>query len=319
MTPSPSASGPIRRVVADLGGRLRATHPRHIVRDLLLGSTSAALLILAGSVLVIGLPYYLTPLDERLRHPSHALFAPGRPLGLTLGLIGTALMVALLLYSARKWIPALAFMGSSRSWMTFHFVCGMIAPLFIVLHSALQWPSGFIAIGFWCMVLVSLSGIFGRHLFGYFPQGAANLQQDLSRRKKELDEVRTQLVATTAGKPAEQVARAVSLAMELDIEPRTLGELVVLDAESRHRTDVIRILLHRARLPATLRERAERTLVEQLDLRRRRAGFDVARRLLRYWNLLHQPLALAMYLIIAVHILNAVIFGGSLTVLFGGP
>lgn len=315
MTQSASASARSPRA---LFGFLRADRPPESLQDLLIRGFTVALLLVAGILLFMGLPFYLTPVEERQNHELYHMFASGRPVGLILGIIGTFLMVALLLYSVRKWIPAFSFMGTSRTWMAFHVACGTLAPLFILLHSAIQWPYGFTGIGFWCMVLVSLSGVFGRHLFGYFPQGAANLQQDLSRRQQELTSVRTDLVSATAGKSADQVARAVALAMDLEIEPKTLGELVVLDAESRHRADVIRILLYRARLPATLRERAERTLVEQLDLRRRRAGFDVARRLLRYWNLLHQPLALAMYLIAAVHIFNAIVFAGSLNVLFGG-
>lgn len=318
--PSSAAPRTIARgsLFASLLALLRRTKPQDLIRNLLLGGFTVALLVVAGVVLLFGLPFYLTPAAERVSHPLYATYASGRPIGLLLGIVGSALMVFLLMYSARKWLRFLSFMGTSRTWMTFHFVCGMIGPLFIALHAEMKWPTGFIGVGFWCMVFVSFSGVFGRHLFGYFPQSAENAQQDLTARSKELAEVRTQLVALTDGKSADQVARAVSLAMDLELEPRTLGELIVLDAEARHRVDVIRILLYRARLPAAVRERAERALVQQLGLRQRRAGFDVARRLLRFWNLFHQPLAFAMYLIALVHILNAIVFGGSLTVLFGG-
>ena len=236
-------------------------------------------------------------------------------------------MTIMLLYSVRKWIRFLAFMGSNAFWMRFHMVCGLLGPLFILLHGGMHLPQGFIAIGFWCMILVSFSGFFGRYLFGYFPAVAGDLKLDLAQAQKRLTELRAQLVADTEGANAvpgaqpvrsAQIAEAVRLARELNFEPRSLGELTVLDGDVRRRIDLIRIMLYRSGMPADARKRAEKTLVEQLLLRRSMAGFDVARRLLRYWSLFHQPLAIAMYLIVTVHIVNAVIFGGAIQTLLGG-
>ncbi len=282
-----------------------------------------SLLLVAFVVGLLGAPYYLTPVDARIDHPLHTVFGSGGVVGLLLGIVGTALMVLVLLYSVRKWIPFVSFMGSSRFWMRFHLVAGLLGPFYILLHGSLKLPSGFIGIGFWCMTAVALSGFFGRYLFGYFPATAEGLRMDLQAEQKKLADLRAKIVAETREARADQVGEAVRLARDVHFEPRTLGELVVLDADVRRRADLIRIHLHRAQLPPAIRKRAERSLVAQLTMRRNMAGFDVARRLLRYWNLLHQPLALAMYLISAIHILNAIIFGGALQTLFswfpGGP
>ncbi len=104
---------------------------------------------------------------------------------------------------------------------------------------------------------------------------------------------------------------------DIQFEPRSIGELFVLDAEVRRRADLVRIMLHRAKVPTRARKKAEATLLEQLAMRRNLAGWDIARRMLRYWNLFHQPLAIAMYLISALHILNAILFGGVIATLFG--
>ncbi|MEZ4237547.1 MAG: hypothetical protein R3F59_15655 [Myxococcota bacterium] len=138
---------------------------------------TATLLGIALVTFAGGLPYYLTPIYQRPDHPMDALWASGKPYGLVLGIIGAGLMSVLLLYSVRKWIPILP-MGSARFWMRFHLTAGLLGPLFIVLHSAFAPPSGFVGVGFWCMLLVAASGFFGRYLFGYLPprrRGASSI------------------------------------------------------------------------------------------------------------------------------------------------
>ncbi|MEQ1501862.1 MAG: hypothetical protein ABMB14_06510 [Myxococcota bacterium] len=269
----------------------------------------------AITVFAVGLPYYLIPELARVDHPLDEWFAPGAAVGLLLGMVGAGLMTMILLYSVRKWLPLTAFMGTTRFWMRFHLVCGLLGPLFIVLHGAFIMPSGFIGVGFWVMLLVAASGFFGRYLFGYFPATASDRRVDFEEAQLRLADLRAQLVADTRSAQSSHVSEAVCLARDAELEATTLVGLVVLDAEVRRRCDLIQVLLHRAGLEPDVRRRAEATLIEQLSLRREIAGFDVARRLLRFWNLLHQPLALAMYAIAALHILNAVLFGGVVPVL----
>ncbi|MEQ1568952.1 MAG: hypothetical protein ABMA64_25160 [Myxococcota bacterium] len=292
--------------------------PREILGWVSIVGVTFVLSWVAIIVLGFGAPYYLSPGSAHPAHPLDTYYGSGRPIGLLLGIVGASLMVVLLMYSVRKWVPFLGFLGSSQFWMRFHLVCGLLGPAYILLHAELKPPSGFVAIGFWCMVLVALSGFFGRYLFGYFPQTAADMKLDLETSHRRIGELKAQLVAETRDAKGAKLSGAVALAGDLRFEPRTLGELMVLDADVRRRTELVKILLFRAGLPADVRKRAEKLLVAQLQLRRTMAGYDVARRLLRYWNLFHQPLALAMYLIMIVHILNAVIFGGSVKVLLGG-
>ncbi len=286
---------------------------------LLLGVPTAGVALVALVVGLFGVPYYATDPALRPDHPLHDTYGPGNVVGVLLGFAGSGMLLFVLLYSVRKWIPLLAGLGQLPFWMNVHVLCGLLGPLLIVLHGGVKIPRGFVAIGFWCMVLVAGSGFFGRYLFGYFPQTAQGIRTTLGAAQARLTELRAQLVADTQQAAVQAVGRAVRLVKDFEYEPQSIGELVILDAEVRRRADRVRILLHRAGLEPAARRSAEATLLEQLTLRRNLAGFDVARRLLRYWNLFHQPLALAMYLIAAVHIVNAIVFGGVLAKLAGGP
>lgn len=290
---------------------------RQIMSMLFVWGPVVVLIMVALITLIVGFPFYAAPLEDRPDHELRAYFDGGGIVGVLVGLVGTGLMLGLLLYSLRKWFPFLKFMGDMQFWMTVHVIAGLLGPAFIVLHGGFTWPRGFIGIGFWCMVLVALSGFFGRYLFGYFPSAAQGLRVDLQAAQKTLTDLRAKLVAQTRDVETDAVGKAVRLVKNFEFEPRSIGELVILDAEVRRRADLVRIMLHRARLPDEVRGNAETALTAQLTLRRNLAGWNVARRLLRYWNLFHQPLALAMYLISAVHIFNAFVFGGVLATLFG--
>ena len=267
-------------------------------------------------VTVVGVPYVLQDALLRDEHPLHELYRPAGLVGLATGFLGTALMFVLLMYSVRKWLPFTGFMGAPPWWMRFHMVCGLLGPFFIIVHDGFRMPQGIVAMGFWLMLLVSVSGMFGRYLFGYIPTTAAGHRATLAEQAMALKDLTARLVSETRdATDMESIQGAVRLARATFPPPRNLGELALLDVETRRRVEVVKALLWRAGLPANTRRRAIRTLTNQLKTQRSIAGLTVAQRYSKYWQLFHQPLAFAMYAIIAVHILQAMLFGGVIPTL----
>jgi len=286
-----------------------------IVGWVAIGLFSLWLTFVAMVVTGVGVPYFV--LDEAVRsdHALHQLYRPAGLVGLATGFLGTGLMVVLLLYSVRKWLPFTGFMGAPPWWMRFHMVCGVLGPVFIVLHEGFKLPTGIVGMGFWLMVFVALSGIFGRYFFGYIPTTAAERRDRYTEQAQAMKELAAQMVNETREEGAEQVQEALALARGKLVEPRNLGELALMDVEVRRRVEVIRALLWRAGLPSRSRRRAMHTLTVQLQTQRGIAGLAVAQRYSKYWQLFHQPLAMAMYVIIVVHILQALLFGGVIPTL----
>lgn len=290
----------------------------NITGTVVVGGMGVWLTLLAVVVFVLGAPYYWTGEELRRDHPLHDWFRPGAGIGLMVAIIGSALMFVMLLYSLRKLLGTVEFLGPATWWLRFHMLCGILGPVFIVLHAGFVWPTGIVAVGFWCMILVALSGVFGRYLFGHFPRAAASRRLDLQYAEKALTDLRSLLVAETHDADGERIAEALRLARDLHDEPRTLLGLLLIDIEVSRRAELVRLHLHKASLPPRVRKKATAILVRQLRMKRSVASWEVARRMFRYWHLFHQPLAMAMYAIAAWHIFTAIAFGGVLSGLGGG-
>jgi hypothetical protein len=290
-------------------GRLAST----VVSGLFVG----ALLVIAAGALWLGWDYYPLPRDERSGHELHALLQAGGALGVGLGVAGTALMVAMLLYSLRKAWTRADWMGSLAGWLRFHIVCGVMGPIFIVLHGGLVWPRGLIALGFWCMVLVGVSGVFGRYVYSFFPRTAGGRVLQYEGALDRLADLRAELVASTASARGDAVGQAVELVTGFEQKADGVLDLLRLGREARRRQRAVDRRLAEAELEPDARRRARRLLADQLRMKRGLEGWQVAGRLLRYWHLFHRPLAGAMYVIVALHVAVAIIFGGSLTRLPG--
>lgn len=274
-----------------------------------------ALLLCAGFIagLIGGLPLYALPLEAQLESEMKSLYGPGGGIGVGFGLLGTGLMLAMLLYTIRKWLIQVTALGNVVHWLRFHIICGIMGPLFILLHTAFRMPRGLIAVGFWCMVLVALSGVFGRYVYGWFPRMQGGRALAWQEAEDALVDLRGELVAATATVHGDSIGQAVSLARDLDMEAHTVFGLVRLHREIGRRRSAMNGLLAQAALPADVHGHASSMLHEQLRLKGGLESMRVVMRLFRYWHLFHRPLAGAMYLIITLHILSAVLFGGALS------
>lgn len=281
-----------------------------------LAMASGLIVGLSLTVLIAGAPYYILGDAAREAHWLHPLLRSGGLVGLWLGVGGAALMAGILVYRVRKLIPGANWMGSMTWWLRFHLMCGILGPVLIFLHAGLQLPHGFIAVGFWCMIAVALSGVFGRFVFGHLPKGAAGRELELGAALKQLSALRAQLVEQTQGEGgSESLGEAVILARDFEGRPNNIFGLIRLDAEVRRRQRAIGSLMANTGLPEAQRREVTTLLVNQLVLKRNLEAWEVSTRLFRYWHLFHRPLATAMYLLVALHVLNAILLGGAIQTL----
>ena len=256
--------------------------PHRVVLALLYLAAFAAL----AHYLSEGWSYYRTPLIERPHHPQFWSLKPGGTLGQAFGIVGAGLMTVMLLYSVRKRVKPLRKAGPLSVWLDFHIFCGVVGPLLIVLHSSFK-AQGLVALSFWSMIAVALSGVIGRYLYLQIPRTRAGDERTLA--------------------DVEAESRALSERLhELGLTGEHLKELEQIAA-------VPGTLARRRRLRAFERAHGGRELVALIEqkarLHRRILRWHRLQEVFHHWHVFHKPFAVIMYLFLIVHIVVVTMTG----------
>ena len=158
------------------------------------------------AVLLTGMPYYLLQLSERPHSDMHAQLKPAGGWGHGLGIIGSAMILLLLLYSARKRRRLGLRFGRLSRWLDVHIFLGIMGPLLITLHTAMKF-NGIVSISYFSMLAVAISGVFGRYVYMQIPRDARGDALGLEKARERLSVVQKSLVEKYANSP--QAVRAI--------------------------------------------------------------------------------------------------------------
>jgi len=255
--------------------------------------------------LVMGIDFYLTPLSQR---PRHELFRSLKPGGLRshgLGIVGSLMLISLLSYTLRKRWRLLQNLGNLSYWLNIHIFFGVCGPLFIILHSTLKL-NGLIAVAFWSMVAVALSGVLGRYLYLQIPRNikghelslqeieevnknlAIQLQQRFQLEAREIQSIEMELVKT--GKKERNTAVLLLYLIGGDLGSFFSGRRIK------------RQLVRRYHLPGQQISELFHLLKQKAQINRRILLWNKIHQLFHYWHVFHKPFAVIMYLIMSIHI-----------------
>jgi hypothetical protein len=150
-------------------------------------SVLVIIVIVTFSLLIYrGLPYYLLPVEERVFHPDHLLLKPSGALGHGFGIIGTLFIITgVSIYMARKRYRFLSRLGLLKHWLEFHIFLCTLGPILVLFHTANKF-GGLVAVSFWSMVAVFLSGIIGRFIYLQIPHSIEGRELSLAESRKIL-------------------------------------------------------------------------------------------------------------------------------------
>lgn len=269
-----------------------------------------AWILIALSTSMAGMEYYLTPFQERPFLEDHALFASSGIVGHAYGVLGSGFMVfGVLLYSVRKRVSAMEKLGKLGHWLQVHIFFCTMGPFLILLHSAFR-VGGLVAIAFWSMALVVASGIFGRYLYVRIPktlQGSFLSLEILEQRRAEA------LSALQNRGSLDGLALADESHRTSPEQPRGLLHALWLglrwDAANKRRLKETPSLRIKDGGSRTVSDEIAHLALEQDRLVRQIVLLEPFQRLFRYWHVFHLPLAIVMFLILAVHVTVAILFG----------
>ena len=265
---------------------------------------------LAMTPIFFGLQYYATPMQERAYSTLHEMYKPSGFAGHGLGWLGSFMMTfGVLSYSMRRRLRFLQSVGTMKNWLRFHIFLCTLGPFFITLHTTFK-VGGLVAISFWCMVIVVLSGFFGRYVFGHIPKSVSGrfMSAKAAANQKE------QLVASIAestGESEEIVHRHLARLVPPSSQGllRTVFRSIHFDLTHRSRRRKIDSMMQTLGVPEPQQPYLRSLIEREVKLEYELALLVPFQKLFSYWHVLHLPLAITMFLIMFVHIGVAIIFG----------
>lgn len=269
--------------------------------------------ILSTFLLVVnGYGYYTTPLVNRFFNPQNSLLEPSGLVGEGLGVIGSLMMIAgVAVYMIRKRVRALIHFGYLKNWLELHIFLCTLGPVFILFHTSFKF-GGIVAVSFWSMTAVVLSGVVGRFLYVRIPktiQGQILSVRDLEQIQKRFSD-RLQSVYHVDSrliKMVEDASDYTRMAKETLLD--SFGYMVRDYFHMRKTLAALSRELKSAGLSRHAIAEARKTAKSRMVTARRIRTLRVMHRFFRHWHIVHLPFAIVMFLIMFVHIGVVFAFG----------
>ncbi len=236
----------------------------------------------------------------------------GHPFGHWLGIIGTLLMVMTeILYSLRKRTRLLNWGGPVRYWLSFHIFTGIVGPFMVLMHTGLEFR-GLAGVSFVLTIIVAGSGFVGRYLYTALPRSLTGVVASRSQIEAEARQLETAVTQFQAQKSQ----HAQQIITQLSHRQTTRNPLLTVFGRSyyqwRYRLKLNRALRQLNEIEESQRRNLSQLLTRKRELDRQAEMLDAARRLLRYWHILHVPVGLTLFFSVIIHIIATFYFRAGL-------
>lgn len=257
-----------------------------------------------------GANYYQTALEQRFFHEQNELLKPSGLIGHGFGIIGSLLIVVGVFgYMARKRFRRFSRWSYLKYWLEFHIFLCSLGPVLVLYHTAFKF-GGIVAVSFWSMVAVVVSGLVGRFIYLQIPR-------TLEGRDLSLNELNLQKAAffdSIKDKFALDNA-FVDFLNKVFVSEKALyqGSFFSKMAQRLRYERIIRKQIAKELKVRQIQDkdlkRIKKLVHSEIVLNRRIAWLSTMHRFLEYWHVIHLPFALIMLVIMIVHVGVALVFG----------
>lgn len=271
---------------------------------------SLIVILALAAIINKGYSYYKISLEERYFHPDHILLKPSGLWGHGMGILGSVLMIlGVSLYMARKRYRIFSRIGILKHWLEFHIFLCTLGPILVLFHTTFKF-GGIVAISFWSMVAVFVSGVVGRFIYIQIPRS-------IEGRELSLNEIR--------GMKGD-IGDTLINDIQMDVEShRVIVDTIKVRAEynqsnlmvrafkkyfdDRKSLRAVRSVLKKNNLSKLQRNQVVNLVKNEISLNRRIERLTVMQNLFKYWHVAHLPFALVMLVIMVIHVGVTIVFG----------
>lgn len=282
-------------------------HFLYIILFFLIGIGTTTFLIINGY------DYYSLPIEHRFFSAKHLYLKPSGIIGHGIGIIGSIMMIiGVASYMIRKRIRFLFQFGYLKSWLEFHIFLCTVGPILVLFHTAFKF-GGIVAVSFWSMVVVVLSGFVGRFIYVQIPrtiQGHELTAEELSSSESNFIEQ----MKNEYGVSEKSISKINSLYSHHEYLRLSLWRSILTVISTFYTTKKI---LHEIKVDllrgGALDKHKVRAILKiakaKIILTRRIGTLRTMQKLFRYWHIFHLPFALSMFVIMVIHIVITITFG----------
>jgi len=261
---------------------------------------------------LFGFDFYNLEFIERPHHSLYDQLKPGGFLGHGYGIIGTAMMLLLLLYSLRKRTRIFGKIGAVGRWLDIHIYFGIVGPLLIVLHTSFKL-NGIVAVSFWSMVAVALSGVVGRYLYLQIPRGIRGNELSMQELEEMDNKLSFEILNSYEIEPDKLESLQAKILGNIDPDRNALSLLISLIFSDIFRFfkngRIKREIRKSIGLPTSQVKEFVKITWKKALIHRRVLLLGKVHKLFHYWHVIHKPFAIIMYLIMIVHVAITVVLG----------
>jgi len=261
---------------------------------------------------IYGYKYYTTQVEERFFMPQDILLKPSGFVGHGIGITGSFLMIiGVASYMLRKRVRVFHKYGFLKHWLEFHIFLCTLGPILVLFHTAFKF-GGIVAVSFWSMVAVVLSGVIGKFLYAQIPhtiQGQMVSFDELNSQNENLShQLRDEFHVPEKILSAIESLSSIQRYKKVNLKTG----LIFITKDSFGIKNVIKSLrkeLVISKMPKKERDTIIKTAKSKLIISRRIGLLHTMQKLFNYWHIVHLPFAVTMFIIMVVHIVVEIVFG----------
>jgi len=257
-----------------------------------------------------GYTYYKLGIEDRFFHSDHSLLKPSGIWGHGMGIIGSLFMIlGVLLYMFRKRYRIFSRIGILKHWLEFHIFLCTLGPILVLFHTSFKF-GGIVAISFWSMVAVFLSGIIGRFIYIQIPRTIEGRELSLNEVREMAGDISNTLSSTT-GLDEESlliIANAAKPKAQLQ-NGNFVTRYFNKKAENRKTLSTVKAVMQRNNLQKAQQKQVISLVKNEWSLNSRIERLVLMQNLFKYWHVAHLPFALVMLVIMIIHVAVTIVFG----------
>ncbi len=271
---------------------------------------SVLVIIVFTFILNKGYSYYKTGMEERFFHPGHSTLKPSGMLGHGMGILGSLLMImGVSLYMIRKRYRMFSRIGILKYWLEFHIFLCTLGPILVLFHTTFKF-GGIVAISFWSMVAVFVSGVVGRFIYIQIPRSIEGRELSLSEVRDMKGNIGDTLINSIQLDEESHKIIVDSIRIKTDLRQRNFfARTLDKYTDNRRTLKRVRAVLKKNNLSKAQRVQVVNLVKNEMSLNSRIERLVVMQNLFKYWHVAHLPFALVMLIIMIIHVGVTIVFG----------